>query len=164
MLIIFFVFFFIIGTSEIIGITLSVAVKLNTGDYIAVFLFVASLGILGLLLSKEGIIIDNQKLFNSQFIFGKPYLKTEIKLSNMTDISILNYDMSQKLVFVSAAKPDFSESIRMSKIYLLNENHSEKRLVFSTIKMEYAELIVKEIQNEFNFIFNHYNPPTRRRR
>ena len=138
--------------------------KLHTGDYIALFLFVVSLGILGLLLSKEGIIIDNHRLINSQFIFGKPYFKTEIKLFDMTDICILNYDMSQKLVFVSAAKPDYSESIRVSKIYLLNENHSQKRLVLSTLKKEHAELIMKEIQNEFSFKFNHYNPPTRRRR
>jgi len=164
MLTIFCAFFFIVGTSEIIGITLFPTMKLHTGDYIALFLFVVSLGILFLLLSKEGIIIDNHRLFNSQFIFGKPYFKTEIQLLNMTDISIMNYDMSQKLVFVSAVKPDFSEDIRVSKIYILNENHSQKRLVFSTIKRERAELIMKEIQNEFNFKFNHYNPPTRRRR
>lgn len=152
------------GTTEIIGITKSATLKLHAGDYLALFLLVVSFGILGLLLSKEGIIIDNHKLFNSQFIFGKPYLKTEIKLFNMTDICMLNCDMSQKLAFISAAKPNFSEIIKVSKIYLLNENHSQKRLAFSTRKKEHAELIMKEIQNEFGLKYNHYNPPTRRRR
>lgn len=165
MLAIFCIFFFLTGTSEIIWIIIkSASLKLYLGDYIALFLFVASFGILGLILSKEGIIIDNHRLFNSQFIFGRPYLKTEIKLVNMTDICVLSTDISQKLAFISAVRPDFSETLRMSKIYLLNENHSQKRLVFSVRKKEHAQLIMKEIQNEFNFKFNHYNPPTRKRR
>lgn len=164
MLIILCAFFFIVGKSEIIERTLFPIMKLHIGNYIVVFLHVVSLGILGLLLSKEGIIIDSHKLFNSKFIFGKPYFMTEIKLLNMTDICISNYEMSQKLAFITAAKPDLSETIRVSKIYLLNENHSQKRLVISTFKKEHAELIMKEIQNEFGFKFNHYNPPTRRQR
>ncbi len=82
----------------------------------------------------------------------------------MTDISILNYNISQKLVFVSAAKPDYSEKIRLSRIFLLNENYSQKRLVISTNKAEQAELVMNEIKNEFDLEHNHYNPPAVRRR
>jgi len=164
MLILFFIFSFILGTLELIAIALSETLELYAGDYILLFLFILSLGILVLLISKEGIIIYKNKLFNSQFIFGKPYLKSEVDLNNMHDISILNYNMSQKLVFISSANPNFSEKIRVSKIFLLNENHSHKRLVLSTKKIEHAELIVNEIKNAFSLNYNNYSPPTRRRR
>ena len=92
---------------------LSTNLELYAGDYFILFLFIASFAMLGLLLSKEGIIINENKLYNSQFIFGKPYMKSNINLDNMTDISILNYNMSQQLVFLSAANPNFSENIRV---------------------------------------------------
>lgn len=108
--------------------------------------------------------IDNRKLFSAQFIFGKPYSKKELDLDGMTDVSILNYNISQKLVFVSAAKPDFAEKIRLSRIFLLNENHSQKRLVLSSNKPEQAEAVMNAIKNEFDLDHNAYNPTVARRR
>ncbi|MBR8537795.1 hypothetical protein KDU71_19645 [Carboxylicivirga sediminis] len=163
MLILFFIFSFIVGTGEVIGIAISDSLDLYPGDYIALLLFIISPGILILLLSKEGILISKDQLYNSQFIFGKPYFKTKIDLQNMKDISILNYNMAQRLVFISAANPNFAEKIRVSKVFLLNENHSQKRLVLSTKRMEHAELLVREIENAFALNHTDYNPPTRRR-
>lgn len=142
----------------------SSAMKLNIGDLIAGLLLILSFGVIGLIVSKEGILIADRKLFNAQFLWGKPYWKSEVKLDGMSDVCIISYNLSQKTAFVLMANPDMAEEMRVSKVFVLNKNHSTKKLVLSTRKIEHAELLVRSIQAELGLKLSHYHPPTVNRR
>ncbi len=167
MFVLMFFFTFLIGGSHIIIIILGLYDQLDENivyKIIYPLLFPFSFYIFILFFSKQGIVIDKGFLFYSQFFFGKPFSKKEIKLNGITDTSILTYDIQQKFAFFSAAKPDLAEKTSIKKVFLLNENHSKKELVLSTKKIEFAEKIADEINAKFNFKFKKYSPPRIRRR
>jgi hypothetical protein len=135
-------------------------------DYITPLLFPLSIYLFILLFSKQGVLFDEGKLKYAEFIFETVFAKKEIDLTNITDISILTYNVTQKFAFVSGARPDLAEDTALNKVYVLNENHSKKIFVLSTRKRKFAEKIVDEISKELNFKFKKYSPPrvSRRRR
>ena len=156
--------FFLPGAILVYQRLASNSMQQNIGDLIAGLLLIVSFSVIALLVSKEGILISERKLFNAQFLFGKPYWKSEVKLDGMSDVCIISYNLSQKMVFFSVANPDMAEEIKVSKIFVLNENHSTKRLVLSTRKIEHAELVVRSIQTELGLKLSHYHPPNVNRR
>ena len=128
-------------------------------DYIFPLLLPVSIYIFILIFSKQGIIFDSDKLSYCQFIFGIPIKKEKIYLKDITDVSVLTVNISQKFNFFSAANPDLAERFSLRKIYLLNENHSIKRLIISLKNKELSDKVVTQIQNEFNYNLNNYSPP-----
>lgn len=167
MFVLMFFFTFLIGGSHIILIILGLYDELDENivyKIIYPLLFPFSFYIFILFFSKQGIVINRDSLFYSQFFFGKPFSKKEIKLNGITDTSILTYDIHQKFAFFSAAKPDLAEKVSIKKVFLLNEKHTKKELVLSTKKIESAKKIIEEINAEFNFKFKNYSPPRVRRR
>jgi hypothetical protein len=129
-------------------------------DYLFVLVipFVVSFVLLMLLLAKKGVLIIKNKIYKTQYIFGKILSKKEIELMDITDISILKYSGRQKYNFFSAAKPDLSYTIENNKIYLLNERHTIKNFIISTENKELAEKTVEIIKNHFNLNFKLYSP------
>lgn len=166
-LILLFIVTFIIGivmfTALIMGWTKEV--KLGIVDYVMFFFLPLSFLALLHLFSKNGIIIDGNKLFNSKFIFGFPWSKKQADIKGITDISILSFKGNQKYMFAFAANPDKGYSVSINKVYLLNEKHTIKNLLFTTRDRELAEKTIEKINNTFNFNYCKYNPRfnTRRR-
>ena len=167
MFILMFFFTFLIGGSHIILIVLGLYDQFDENIVYKIvypLLFPFSIYIFILFFSKQGILIEKDSLFYSQFFFDRPFSKKEIKLNGITDTSILTYNIQQKFAFFSAAKPDLAENVSIKKVFLLNEKHTKKEFVLSTKKIESANKIIEEINKEFNFKFKKYSPPRVRQR
>ncbi|SHI68182.1 hypothetical protein SAMN04488096_103297 [Mesonia phycicola] len=170
MLTVFMIIAFLIGLPTLIYLFIEMPGQPNYvnsfSDYFFSSLFFVSIFLFMLLFSKQGIITDNGNLKYSLFIFGIPFLSKKINLENITDITILTYRASQKLAWVSVANPDLSVSTEISKVVLLNSNHSYKDIILITRRRDYAEKIIKSLNEELNLEYNIYSPPviSRRRR
>lgn len=129
-------------------------------DYFVVLIFplIISIALLTLLLAKKGVLIIDDKIYRAQYIFGYLLLKKRIDFSDITDISILRYDGQVKYNFFSAAKPDLDYQVEINKIYLLNEKHTIKRLLISTLNNDLAEKGVEKIKSHFKLRYKLYNP------
>lgn len=133
-------------------------VELGIIDYVLFFFLPLSFLSLLHLLSKDGILIDSNKLFSTKFIFGFPWSKRKADLEGITDISILSFQGNQKYMFAFVANPDKGYSVSIYKIYLLNEKHTIKRILFTTKDRELAEKTIDQINKTFQFNYYKYNP------
>ena len=159
---------FFIGFPSLFFILLSISgdpiYEYESGDYILVIFFFISIFMFALLFSKQGIYFKDGKLNYAQFIFGKPFLWKKINLTDITDVSILTANGSQKLAFVLGGNPDLAVSTELNKVCLLNKDHTTKLFLLTTRRRDYAEKIIKELMKELKLEFNLYSPPTSKRR
>jgi len=165
-LIFFFIVTFFIGSLMLLALLTGAVSELGwtTGDTFHLMFFPLSLFILLNLMSKNGVVIDNNKLYKSKFIFKKVWFKKKVDMSGMTDISVLKFQGKQKYMFVVAGSPDRAYSVELQKAYLLNEKHTSKKLLFEVNDEEMAQKAVKTITQETDLVFNTYNPRFRSRR
>ena len=149
MLAVFMVITFIIGFPSFIFLFIDIPGEPNYVygffDYFYALLFFVCILLFILLFSKQGIIIDNENLKYSLFIFGRPFFTKKIALENKTDVTILTTGTTQKLAWFSAARPDLSVSTKILEIVLLNKNHSNKESILITRKKVYAEKIIDSL-------------------
>lgn len=159
-LILFFIVTFIIGSLVLLALFFGAAneVEWRAGDYIFLMLLPLSLYLMLILLSKNGVLIKNNQLFTSKFIFRKPWYKRKVNMAGMTDISILKFRGKQKYMFIVAASPDKAYTVELLKAYLLNEKHTKKKLLFEVNSEEMAQEAVKTISEETGLNFETYNP------
>jgi hypothetical protein len=161
-----FIFTFTIGGFTLFGITycLIKGISTDVADYIFLLLFPLSIFLFMLLLSKQGIIINNGELKYSQFIFKHPFMKKNIDITNVTDVCIILSNGTQKLAFVFGGNPDLAVNIESYRIFLLNKNHSSKLELITTRKSDLADQVIKGLTDELNLEYNTYNPPVVARR
>ena len=79
-------------------------------------------------------------------------------IKGITDISILLFKGTQQYGVLFIANPDKGYSISIYKIYLLNKNHTVKRLFFTTTDFKLAVKTINQINKTFNFNYTEYNP------
>lgn len=165
-LILLFIVTFFIGSLVLLAFLLGAVkvIEMGVWDFVYLMLFPISLYIMLLLLSKNGVVIDNKQLFTSKFIFKKPWYRKKVDMTGMTDISILKFQGKQKFMFASAADPDKAYSVGLQRAFLLNENHTAKKLLFEVINEEMAQQAVQTIQDETGLNFKVYSPKIRSRR
>ncbi|MFD0977045.1 hypothetical protein [Salinimicrobium gaetbulicola] len=165
-LILLFIVTFFIGSLVLLAFLLGPANKIGISvwDYVYLMLFPLSLYIMLLLLSKNGVVIDDNQLFTSKFIFKKPWYRKKVDMAGMTDISILKFRGKQKFMFASAADPDKAYSVGLQRAFLLNENHTKKKLLFEVNNEEMAQQAVHTIKEETDLNFTVYSPKIRSRR
>ena len=165
-LILLFIVTFIIGSLVLLALLFgeSSLSEWRVGDFIILMFFPLSIFIMVNLLSKNGIVIDNNQLFTSKFIFKKPWYKRKVDMTGMTDISILKFNGKQKFMFVTAGNPDKAYSVELQKAYVLNEKHTTKKLLFEVNNEEIAQEAVNKISKEIGLNFEVYNPRFRSRK
>lgn len=122
---------------------------------IFIFLFIF---LLILIFQKIGLLNIDNKLYFAYFIRDKVIYKYEVDLLNKTAFSISKTKKSQKLAFVSAAKPDMASQFSDFTFYLLNDRHTKKDYLVSIVKEENVEKIISFLNENFNLKHESYNP------
>lgn len=138
--------------------------EIHTMDLVIALLFPTSLLLFCIALMREGLSLSPSHLFQSRFLFGKKVKSTEVDIAGMSDICILRFNMSQKLAMGAAPNPDQAVGFEEFRICLLNENHSKRRLVFTSKRQEQAKHIVEELKTNFGLSYTAYNPPKSKKR
>ncbi len=131
---------------------------ISGAQYIYLLSFPLTLFVLGLLLSKKGILINNGNLYTARFLWGQKITQKKISLENITDVSILKFNGHQKFAFFSKGNPDLDYEIFLNEIYLLNEKHTSKTFLISSENLILVEQAVALIQKELNLNINKYSP------
>ncbi len=161
----FFIAFFFIGLGTIawyiayfMGKPVTVE-PYTTTDLIVLLFFLLSFVLLGIALCKEGLMLDEKRLFKSIFLFKKPIKSSPINLDDYTDVSVLGYNMNQKYAFGASPNPDQSVDYREYRIYLLNSRHSKKHLVASIKDSAMANDTARQLVENLGLTNSRYNPP-----
>ena len=168
MLIGFGVIFFILGAMAVV-IVLAVLFGLIEGpitvqDIVQLLLFFVSFILFCIGLSKEGMIISDDGIFHCYFLFGKRVRSEKINLKNVSDISILRFNMGQKAAIGVTLNPDQTAQFAEYRVYGLSENHGKRTLFYSTKNKEHAKQIVEAITTVYDYDEAVYNPPRSRGR
>mgnify|MGYP000498252675 CR=1 FL=1 len=138
--------------------------SIMAGDYFLLLLFPLSIFILITILKKNGLSIKENKLYNTSFLFNKPLKSIEINLKSICDVCILRFNVGHKTAFGTSLNPDTSITEEEFQIHLLNENHSKRKLIFTTNNLEEAKNIKNLIRDNLGFKYVTYSPPKSARR
>jgi len=133
--------------------------QLNFTDFLMVALFLGSFFLLAVAISKEGLAFDGEELSHAYFLFNKKLKSKPILTNGFSDISILRFNMSQKLAMGAAPNPDQSVDFAEYRICLLSENHGKRKLIFTCKHQDQARSVVEELSEQFGFKYANYNPP-----
>lgn len=133
--------------------------EVSIGDFVLVILFLGSFYLFAIALTRVGLTIEENGLSQSRFLFGKRLKAIELDINGYCDVSILRFNMAQKVAMGAAPNPDQAVGFVEYRICLLNENHSKRKLVFTAKDQVQAKYIVTELANSFGLKYTNYNPP-----
>ena len=130
-----------------------------SGDLLGILLFLASFVLLGITLSKQGLVINEGRLYQSVFLFKRPIRSNEIELSSFSDVTLMAHNLNRKYAFGASPNPDQSYDYKEYRVYLLNATHSKKHLIAKLKEREKAKELAGIIEKELRLSYSKYNPP-----
>jgi len=126
--------------------------------YWAVITFLAGLAFFLFLFVKKGLIVDNGKLYRAYFLFGKNIYKSQVDLTDITDISIFKIRTKEKMEFYRPGPGPAEFTNMYYKIYILNEPHTYKDLILESTDEELINYVADFLQKELGLQLNPYDP------
>ena len=161
------VIFFVVGGMAVLAVLFDlIEGSLTFRDIIQLLLFFVSFILFGVGLSKEGMVVSDDGIYRCYFLFGRRVRSEKINLKNVTDISILRFNMGQKAAIGVTLNPDQTAEFAEYRVYGLSENHAKRTLFYTTRNKEDAQRVIDAITNVYDLKQTAYNPPrsSRRRR
>ena len=108
--------------------------------------------------SKKGLLISNNKIYKGYFFRNLLLYKKTVNLNNKIAFAILKLRKKQKMAFFTGANPDLAESFETFDIALLNENHTQKEILISLLKVKNSESVTEFLKNHTNLKLEIYSP------
>ncbi len=148
--------FALLGFVLLIGIIISspVPISIIAGIGLIVWVFIA----LTTIIIKKGFVHDKTGTHLGYFSWGKLLIKEPITLLDRPILTVLKFKRNQKLGFISAANPEFSESFNTFDIYLLNEKHTLKDKVIGLKSDKASKQAINFLTNHLPLRYEVYSP------
>lgn len=108
--------------------------------------------------SKKGLLQSNNKIYKGYFFGNLLLYKKTVNLNNKIAFAILKLRKKQKMAFFTGANPDLAESFETFDIALLNENHTQKEILISLLKVKNSESVTEFLKNHTNLKLEIYSP------
>jgi len=116
------------------------------------------LGMVAIIVSKLGLIINANNLYKGYFVFGLLIYKQPIDLKNKPIVSILKLQGAHGMPTVGLVAPQGVNNYYKFYTYLLDKSHTEKTELIGSKKLKNAELIVAFLTKNLNLDYELYNP------
>ena len=144
-------------------ILVGIAEKINLFTHpnrnsIILILTLAFVTIIVITFSKKGILISEGNIFKTNYFAGRIIYKIRIEKNNKNVVSVLSAKAMPALGYSITDRLDFKHSMTIFKIFLLNKNHSDKKLIISVNSKENAEKTISFLTENNNCVFENYNP------
>tara|TARA_Y100000815_G_scaffold98141_1_gene86879 strand:- start:17615 stop:18139 length:525 start_codon:yes stop_codon:yes gene_type:complete len=107
---------------------------------------------------KKGFIKTNKGTRICYFSWGVPIFMEAYGAPNKPVLSILKFKKRGRAAFVSVANPEFSEKFNAFCIYLLNEKHTQKKVVLCFKKEKNARLAIDFLLKHTSYREEIYSP------
>ena len=117
-----------------------------------------------IIFSTHGILIDikNKKIKEYSKYFNLFEYGNWTSIENYPFVTVLSFDISTSTF--SRSNREMAITEKNYEVHLLNQNHTQKKLIHSFLKSEEAFEFAKEIATELKIEFTQYNPPSSRRK
>lgn len=131
--------------------------------YIKIPLFLLSIIFTLLLLTRKGLVVENNTLYKGVFLFEK-LLFTKSFQSDFQTFSLLkgklstNYGYSYDIKQFNDWEPDLNHSVESFTITLLNETHTQRKQVLVLTDLNQAKKAVDFIVQNTSLKYEMYNP------
>lgn len=125
---------------------------------IEIILFFLNLIFITILFTKKGLLIKNQKLYKSIFLFGFGLKKTIIETSDFQQLFIIqgklstNYAYSYNIKQFHNWEPDLNHSVASFTLLMIDENNSNKKKILTLTKPDKVKLAIDFITKNTNLI------------
>ncbi len=129
------------------------------GGYIQVFLFLISPLLFLYAFTRDGVSQFEDTFRTSTFLFGKPIRSITIDSKDVEEITILQFNMKQKVAMTVAPNPDQAYGYVEYRVYGLNSNHSKRTLVYKTRDQQIVKLVTEIAGRAWDAPYVQYNPP-----
>jgi len=126
--------------------------------YIAIFPFLAGIALFLILFIKKGLIVDDKKLYRAYFLLGKNIYKSQVDLTDITDVSIFKIRTKESVEYFRPGPGPAEFTNMFYKIYILNDRHTYKDLILESTDEELINYVVDFLQKELHLKLNPYNP------
>ncbi|GAB5557451.1 MAG: hypothetical protein SchgKO_16640 [Schleiferiaceae bacterium] len=129
------------------------------GGYMQLLLFVLSPLLFLYAFTRDGVSQFKDTFRTSTFLFGKPIRSITIDPKDIEEITVLQFNMKQKVAMTVAPNPDQAYDYVEYRVYGLNENHSKRTLIYKTQDQKIAKLITEIAGRAWDAPYVQYNPP-----
>ena len=126
--------------------------------YLAIFPLLIGLALFLVLFVKKGLIVDDKKLYRAYFLFGKNIYKSQVDLTDITDISIFKIRTKESVEFYRPGPGPAEFTNMFYKIYILNERHTYKDLILESTDEDVINYVADFLQKELGLQLNPYDP------
>lgn len=118
-----------------------------------------------LMLLKKGIVIENKLIYIGYYLLGLKIFKQKIETDNLKIFTLLklikstNYNYEKRHPSnVTRWEPNLNYQSSSFQIFLLNENHTEKKKVLSLVKEQNSNKAIELITKNTDLKIEIYNP------
>lgn len=151
-----FWFFYFFGSLEEVQYTFI--------DVFQIGSIVVSIVLLWYFFKEEGLYIKDNEIYRSDFFFGKPIRLIKMNIKGVTDIAVVEYKNKHPRYNEYIGRLDDFGICIVYKVFLLNEYHTKRKLVYETNDQFMAEDIATFIENNLKLTRGVFNPPKYSRR
>lgn len=134
---------------------------LNSVDFksyylIEIVLFLLNLIFIAILLTQKGLLIENQELYKSIFLFGIELRKTQIETSEFQQLFIkkgklsTNYAYSYDIKEFHNWEPDLNHSVTSFTLIMIDKNNTNKKKILTLTKPHKVKLAIDFIIKNTN--------------
>ena len=118
-----------------------------------------------LMILKKGIVIENKVIHISYYLFGLKIFKQKVETENMKIITLFKFIKSTNYNYakrhpsnVTRWEPNLNYQSNSFQIFLLDENHTEKKKVLSLVKEQNSNKAIEFITKNTDLKIEIYNP------
>ena len=118
-----------------------------------------------LMILKKGIVIENKLIHIGYYLFGLKIFKQKVETDNMKIITLFKFIKSTNYNYekrhpsnVTRWEPNLNYQSNSFQIFLLNENHTEKKKVLSVVKEQNSNKAIEFITKNTDLKIEIYNP------
>ena len=124
--------------------------------FIEIALCLLNLILIALLLTQKGLLIENQKLYKSVFLFGFGLRKTQIQTSEFQQLFVkqgklsTNYAYSNDIKEFHNWEPDLNHSVTSFTLIMIDKNNTNEKKILTLTKPEKVKLTIDFIIKNTN--------------
>lgn len=124
--------------------------------FIEIALFLLNLILITILLTQKGLLIENQNLYKSVFLFGFGLRKTQILTSEFQQLFIKQGKLSTHYAYSNDIKkfrnwqPDLNHSVTSYTLVMIDKNNTNKKKILTLTKPEKVKLAIDFIIKNTN--------------
>lgn len=130
---------------------------------IKIILFLLIIFFTLLLLTKKGLVVENNRLYKAVFLFNQLILRKEVP-NNLKRFSLLvgklstNYNYSYEIADFHNWEPNLNVSISAYSLMILSDDHRKRMNVLTLTKIEKAKEAVDFVIKNTSLKYEKYNP------